>query len=101
METVLIVFYFENVFRVGGAYGSLARCGVLPAMSPDVYIITIEDSGGVRRVSTSKVATSGTQPLPRAYASLVLMTSGSALHFIHTYAFPSQQPHHLPKHGTR
>lgn len=67
-------------------------------MSSDVYVITLEDSGGVRRVSTSKVSTSGTQPLPRAYASLVLMTSGLASHFLHAHAYPPQQPHHVHKH---
>ncbi len=61
---------------MGGAYGSLARCGVLPVMSRDVFLLTIDESGGARKVSTTKVATSGTQPMPRAYGSLVLMTNG-------------------------
>ena len=62
--------------RFGGAYGSLASCGVLPLMSSDVYLVTMEEGGAARRVVASKVSTSGAQPMPRAYASLVLMTSG-------------------------
>ncbi len=62
--------------RFGGAYGSLASCGVLPVMSSDVYLVTMDEGGTARRVVASKVTTSGAQPMPRAYGSLVLMTSG-------------------------
>ncbi len=63
-------------FRFGGAYGSLAICGALPVMSNDVYLVTMQEGGAGQRVVASKVATTGAQPMPRAYGSLVLMTSG-------------------------
>ena len=50
-------------------------------MSRDVYLVSIDDgSGGSgRTVTTTKVATTGAQPMARVYASLVLMTSGERL----------------------
>jgi hypothetical protein len=36
----------------------------------------MDEGGAARRVVASKVATSGAQPMPRAYGSLLLMTSG-------------------------
>ena len=46
MQTVFPLPYCS----VGGAYGSLARCGVLPVMSRDTYIITIDEGSGVRGI---------------------------------------------------
>jgi hypothetical protein len=46
-------------------------------MSRDVYLLTIEESASVRRVTTTKVDTSGAQPMPRVYGSLVLLTNGA------------------------
>ena len=67
--------------RYGGAYGSLTSCGVLPVMSRDVYLVSIDDGigGSGRTVTATKVATTGAQPMARVYASLVLMTSGERL----------------------
>jgi len=45
-------------------------------MSRDVYLVSIGDGGGGRSVATTKIATTGAQPMARAYGSLVLMTSG-------------------------
>ncbi len=70
--------YPTKYHRVGGAYGSLARCGVLPVMSSDVHLVSIDEGSSVRKVVTSKVVTSGTQPMPRAYGSLVLLTNGAS-----------------------